>query len=227
MRRKSMFGEELLLKDYRIVFEKKGNMKYISHLDLNRCMVRAVRRSGLPAWYTEGFHPHLYLMFPLALSLGMESICETMDCRLTEEIPMQEIPEKLNAVFPDGLHAVRAGKPLKQAQDITHAAYLLTLQNQPDLLKKFQDFIRQPAILVQKRTKKGIQEINIRPMIQIQNISETDCTVCLHLLLPAGNHGSLNPSILADAFENYVNQPIFIKNICRIKIFCENLEEFL
>ena len=79
------------MKDYRIAFEKRGRVRYISHLDLNRCMLRAVRRSGLPAWYTEGFHPHMYLMFPLALSLGTESICEVMDIRLTEEVPAEEI----------------------------------------------------------------------------------------------------------------------------------------
>ncbi|MDE5564454.1 MAG: DUF2344 domain-containing protein, partial [Oscillospiraceae bacterium] len=38
------------MKDYRIEFEKTGVMKYISHLDLNRCMIRSIRRSGLPAW---------------------------------------------------------------------------------------------------------------------------------------------------------------------------------
>ena len=83
------------MKDYRIVFEKRGRVKYISHLDLNRCMLRAVRRSGLPAWYTEGFHPHMYLMFPLALSLGAESTCEVMDIRLTEEVPPAEILARL------------------------------------------------------------------------------------------------------------------------------------
>ena len=55
--------------DVRTVFEKKGRAKYISHLDLNRFMMRAFRRSGLPIWYTEGFNPHPYATFALALSL--------------------------------------------------------------------------------------------------------------------------------------------------------------
>ena len=60
----------------RAIFEKTGRSKYISHLDLNRCMLRTFRRSGLPIWYTEGFNPHLYYAFALALSLGFESSCE-------------------------------------------------------------------------------------------------------------------------------------------------------
>ena len=99
------------MKDYRIAFEKRGRVRYISHLDLNRCMLRAVRRSGLPAWYTEGFHPHMYLMFPLALSLGTESICEVMDIRLTEEVPAEEISDRLNAALPEGLRVFRVGEP--------------------------------------------------------------------------------------------------------------------
>ena len=42
----------------RVKFVKRGELKYISHLDLLRTMERAVRRSGLPIAYTEGFHPH-------------------------------------------------------------------------------------------------------------------------------------------------------------------------
>ncbi|MBQ9078281.1 MAG: DUF2344 domain-containing protein, partial [Ruminococcus sp.] len=47
----------------RAVFEKKDRAKYISHLDLNRCMRRIFRRSGLPIWYTEGYNPHPYYAF--------------------------------------------------------------------------------------------------------------------------------------------------------------------
>ena len=39
----------------RIWFAKEGKVKYISHLDVMRCMSRAVRRARLPLWYTEGF----------------------------------------------------------------------------------------------------------------------------------------------------------------------------
>ncbi|MBQ9964192.1 MAG: DUF2344 domain-containing protein, partial [Clostridia bacterium] len=56
----------------RITFSKTGSARYISHLDLNRTMTRAVRRAGLPIWYTEGFNRHPYLTFAAPLSLGYE-----------------------------------------------------------------------------------------------------------------------------------------------------------
>ncbi len=216
------------MKDYRIVFEKKGISRYISHLDLNRCMIRAVRRSGLPAWYTEGFHPHLYLMFPLALSLGVESICEVMDLRLTEELPPEEILEKLNAVLPEGLHALEIHPPQKQAADITAAEYhlLLSAPDVPDLKSLWDAFFSQPEILVQKKTKKGVKEINIKNNIIIHKIDFQPPDLSLILRLPAGNDGNLNIGIVSDAFQNYADKPILVKSVCRTKIFSENYQDF-
>ena len=85
----------------RTVYEKRDRAKYISHLDLNRCMQRAFRRAKLPIWYSEGFNPRLYLMFPLALSLGFESMCEIMDFNLREPVPFAELQDRLNAVLPE------------------------------------------------------------------------------------------------------------------------------
>ena len=216
------------MKDYRIVFEKKGISKYISHLDLNRCMLRAVRRSGLPAWYTEGFHPHLYLMFPLALSLGTESICEIMDFRLTEEIPSEEILQKLNTALPEGLRALRVGEPDKQAQDIGSAEYLVKLASPeiPDLTDLWNAFLHQPEILTEKRTKKGMKEIDIKPLIICREVRTEDEILLLTLVLPAGNDGNLNISVVTDAFQKYAVKPIVVKSACRIKIFCQNGEIF-
>ena len=60
----------------RISFEKKNEASYISLLDLQRVMQRALKRSGLPVWYTLGFNPHIYMTFAAPLSLGQESLAE-------------------------------------------------------------------------------------------------------------------------------------------------------
>lgn len=222
-----MSWEGLLLKDYRIIFEKKGMSKYISHLDLNRCMIRAIRRSGLPAWYTEGFHPHLYLMFPLALSLGIESICERMDLRLTEERSPEEIIQSLNAVLPEGLRVLEIREPIMQATDITDAEYeVCFFSSEINLLELWNNFINQPEILIQKKTKKGLKEIDIKSMIQVQNMENQPDNLTLTLRLPAGNEGNLNISVVTDAFKNYADKPISLKSVCRTKIFSENYQDF-
>ena len=60
---------------------------YISLLDLQRVMHRALKRSGLPVWYTKGFNPHIYLAFSCPLALGQESLCESCEVKTEVEDP--------------------------------------------------------------------------------------------------------------------------------------------
>ena len=71
-----------MVKDYydvRAVFKKTGRAIFISHLDVMRLMQRTFKRAKLPVWFSKGYNPHVYLMFPLPLSLGVSSECEVMD----------------------------------------------------------------------------------------------------------------------------------------------------
>ena len=86
--------------DVRIFFSKTGRARYISHLDLNRCMQRALKRSGLPVVYTQGFNPHIRNTFALPLSLGYEGETETMDFRLEPELPLEEVARRLRESLP-------------------------------------------------------------------------------------------------------------------------------
>ena len=51
--------------EYRAFYKKFERAKYISHLDLYRAIQRAIGRANLPVWVTEGYHPHIYLTFPM------------------------------------------------------------------------------------------------------------------------------------------------------------------
>ena len=62
----------------RALFEKTGNARYISHLDLMRLFQRAFKRAGLPLTHTQGFNPRPSVSIALPLSLGVESRCEIL-----------------------------------------------------------------------------------------------------------------------------------------------------
>src|SRR5699024_10261163 len=100
--------EGFALKNVRVWFEKKGAVRYISHLDLTRNMARGLKLSGLPVWYTEGFNPRIYMTYAMPLSLGVCGERECMDIRLTEEVPFSELTVRLNACLPRGLRALEA-----------------------------------------------------------------------------------------------------------------------
>lgn len=214
--------------NYRAVFEKTGSAKYISHLDLNRCMQRAIRRAGLPAWYTEGFHPHMYLMFALALSLGAESMCETMDFRLTELLTPDEVKDRLNAALPEGLKVHDVHTPQHTSAQIGSAVYRVCLHTEdvPALAAEWEKFLSQEHHMIEKKTKHRTREIDILPMITVEKMVQHPEKLELLLRLPAGNEANLNISVVTDEFKKYAEQAFFVESSMREKIFCLDGEEF-
>ena len=76
-----------------ITFEKKPRLRHIGHLDLMRAMQRALRRSGLPIAYSNGFNPHIVMSFASALSSGIPGDAELLDVSLKGEATAEEIDE--------------------------------------------------------------------------------------------------------------------------------------
>ena len=73
------------MKNVRIFYRKKGRMKFVSHLDMNRFMSRIINKAKVPVWFTEGFNRHLYLNLAVPLSLGYEGLYEGMDVKTEDE----------------------------------------------------------------------------------------------------------------------------------------------
>jgi radical SAM family uncharacterized protein/radical SAM-linked protein len=87
----------------RFVFAKVGPMAFLSHLDLIRALPRSFRRLEIPIFYSSGFHPKPDMTFSPALSLGVASLCEVLDVKLTADVDAAELAHSLNAVSPEGL----------------------------------------------------------------------------------------------------------------------------
>jgi len=88
---------------YDVTFEKKGQMVYISHLDLMLLFRRAIRRSNLPFVLTKGFSPRVKISMPKALKLGKESLNEEMSLWLTGNMPQDKVIEIINTELPKGV----------------------------------------------------------------------------------------------------------------------------
>lgn len=78
-------------------------MKYISHLDLMRLFMRAVRRGSLPIKMTEGFSPHPKISLKRALKLGVESDNEEATFVLKEPMNPEEFRNRLQEQLPEGI----------------------------------------------------------------------------------------------------------------------------
>lgn len=212
----------------RAVFEKKDRAKYISHLDLNRCMLRTFRRSGLPIWYTEGFHSHPYFSFALALSLGYESSCEILDFNLNEEIPFNEVRDRLNAVMPYGMKIISVTEPKQKITAIAKAEYNFSLksENISGLVADIERLLNSNEILVEKKTKKGIQTVNIRPFIEVVEGIAGAGMYNMSMRLPAGTQTNYNPALFFTALKAFTEIPFEVTDIRRTGILCADNEIF-
>ena len=84
-------------------FSKKGEMRFISHLDLMRLFMRAVRRAEIPVKMTEGFNPHPKISIMRALKLGVESEHEEARIAMSMFISPPEFAAKLQKQLPKGI----------------------------------------------------------------------------------------------------------------------------
>ena len=159
---------------YRIRYAKLGRARYMSHLDLNRFLPRAIRRAGFSPAYSKGFHPIPQMSFGPPLRLGMAGLSEVVDIRLQEDVPAEVVLEKLSMQCPDGivirsLHALGPDAP-KLSVVSTWADFLIFVPNQvaeripTEVLQKLLD---RKEIPVDRLTKKGKPKVvDIRPGIR-------------------------------------------------------------
>lgn len=190
----------------RLLFEKTGNAVWISHLDLMRVFQRAFRRGGMMIRHSQGFSPRAHVSIALPLSVGTESQCELLDFDLAEgsHVPLEEVPARLNATMPAGVTVRSVWDKGRKLKELTHLDALITLEYDKGVPQGAADaialwFQAEAPILVPKRAKSGMTELDIRPMIQSLTADRRDGhTVFLRCRVCAQNP-SLNPSLLVDA----------------------------
>lgn len=221
------------MREVRLRFSKQGRLKYISHLDINRAMSRAFKRAEIPLWYTEGFNPHPYMSFSLPLSLGVESLCESVDIRIVGSITNDEIKNRMNSVLPEGLKVLDVYDDFYDNGEISYSDYVYKFQFDDNALalEKIKSILDGDEILALKKGKQGrkkvFKETNIKSLIDKYNISIRDDTVVLNIRLLAGTDKNLNPSLLFDTIIRLIDMDYQWKSISRIALLKKDYSQFI
>ena len=187
------------MQNVRVFFEKTGMTKYISHLDLMRCMTRAIKRAAIPAWYTEGFNPHLFITFALPLTLGVESLCESMDIRLTEEMGFEEV----NKIT---FHT-RKNEKIKN---------------------ELEEKLLGDELLAEKMGKQGkrkvLKTINLKEFVNSYSVISLNDKTVLTAVLTAGSKNNINPNLFVDVLK--LGDDVGFCEILKQKMMTEDLKSF-
>lgn len=209
----------------RLLFEKTGNSVWISHLDLMRLFQRAFKRAGLTLTHTQGFNPRPSVSIAMPMSVGVESVCELLDFDLDgEPVACDEIMIRLNDTLVEGVRVLQVYENGKKIRDLSLLHCQVTLEYDSGIpenaISSLRTLFSRESLVVPKKSKNGIQEQDIIPMLNSMEFIEAgecelilDCVVCCQ-------NPTLNPMQLVAAIELHLPElmPDFAK--CkRIEIF--------
>lgn len=216
----------------RALFEKTGDAVFMSHLDLMRLFQRAFKRAGLQLTHTHGFNPRPSVSIALPLSVGVESGCELLDFDLDgQAVDCAEIKNRLNNALVRGVRIKEVydnGAKLKHLALLDCALELEYDRGVPeDVCSAVQELFSREILTVEKKSKNGVSQQDIIPMIRSMDIQQKDNhTLCISARICCQNP-TLNPAQIIAAVELYLPEyaPDFSK--CkRIELYDENGKVF-
>ena len=203
----------------RVKFRKYGPIRFIGHLDVMRFFQKAIRRAEIDIAYTSGFSPHQIMSFAAPLGVGLESNGEYMDIELHSTLGSKDLVDKLNLASVPGIEITQARLLPKEAGNamasVAAAEYDVRIKKErissfpgaqallsdPSVIE---EFMTKEQILVTKKTKRGTQDIDLKP--GIYSLSLGTCHTfdgteepAVHMLVDASSSGNLKPSLIIGA----------------------------
>lgn len=193
----------------RLLFEKKDNAVWISHLDLMRLFQRAFKRAQLPLTHTQGFNPRPSVSIALPLSVGISSSCELLDFDLEGcQTACDEIKSRLNGCLIPGVSVLEVYNDRRKIRDLALLRCKMEMEYDNGIptgaVNEILNLFDQKELIVPKKTKNGISEQDILPMIRSLDLQEAgEKTISLEALICCQNP-SLNPMQLISAIGLYL-----------------------
>ena len=188
--------------NYRIKYEVKGALAFLSHLEIMRLWQRAMLRGRLPIAWSQGFNPRPKLSLGPARNVGVEGLSEYVDAEFNGMITAKEIVETLNGIFPEGVKVLgareipRGTKGLEAV--INEAIYRVTFgEGMPvDAETKVSAFMDAEEWLYLRQSPKGEKEIDLRKYVLGIDLKENE----MILSVQTGTSGSLRVAELLTVF---------------------------
>jgi radical SAM-linked protein len=88
----------------RLQITKESGIRFISHLEYQATLEKAIRRAKLPVAYSQGYNPHMKFSLASALGVGITSDCEFVEIELTEDMELAKAMAQLSKALPMGIH---------------------------------------------------------------------------------------------------------------------------
>ena len=156
---------------FRVWHSKAQGSAYLSQLELQAVLDRALRRAAMPLAFSQGFHPMPLLSFGRALPVGVESRAEWFALTLHKELTPQEVAARLNPLLPPGMQVLRV-EPVDKTRRTEQAcaeAFSLNLSTPEETHAAalcFSRFAELSERQFTRETKKGPRTTDIRLILR-------------------------------------------------------------
>ena len=91
----------------------------------------------------------------------------------------------------------------------------------------FEEFMRQESIVVTKKTKKKVKEIDLKPLVSVLSMEACGDALKLTIRTNAGILLNVNPMLFLEAFESRYGLRSDYWKITKKKVLDENLRDFV
>ncbi len=144
---------------YRVEFAKIGPLSFISHLDLQKIMMRIFKRANIEFLYSEGYKLRPLISFGPALSLGISSMSEFFDIRVAE--PWDDLDEVLQRLADHSERGVvfkkvhELGQKEKSIQEaVDEFTYYVPLMESKNPNEDLEVLLKSEEIMIESFSKK-------------------------------------------------------------------------
>jgi radical SAM-linked protein len=153
----------------RIRYAKRGPLRFTSHRDFARAFERAVRRSGVPIAYSQGFTPHPKISYASAAPTGVASEAEYLEIALQAPMDPAEVRAALDSALSPGLDVLAAveadGESLAERIDVS--AWRVELPDLPPerVAAAVAAFLAADEVIVERLMKDGRRALDVRAAV--------------------------------------------------------------
>ncbi len=165
-------------KRVRLKFTKKGEVRFLSHLELAHLFYRASKRADLPLCHSEGFHPMPRIIFATALPVGVESLMEIVDIELEGRITPLEVMERLNPMLPQGIKIIEfeevpfSSPPSSLPHRSVYWIPLDHLLSKEEAITKIKKALEKREFFIHQERKGKKRSVDVRPLIEKMEVRE-------------------------------------------------------
>lgn len=183
-------------------FGKLHRLRFVSHLDLQRFMQMALRRTDLPVAYSQGFNPHPQMSFASALAMGWTSQAEILDVKLSAPVEREWAFDQMRRALPPDLplQAVRLvddRHPAMMAQlRMSDYRIILAGERAGAIAGAIEGFLAETEVIALRKTKSGEKPTDIRPLAVVLFEAPSPSAVEIRARLMLTERATLKPDLL-------------------------------